>query len=76
MKHDFTDDVNGQIVGTHYGQAWVTYNGRKQGKTHYVRSEAEALSVCHKYIEEQKAGPAGFLIYPDVDGWMIHMDNV
>jgi len=29
------DDVNGEIFGGNYGQAWVTYEGRKQGGTVY-----------------------------------------
>lgn len=73
---NYTDDVNGQIIGAHYGSAWVTYEGRKQGCTHYVQTEAEALEKCHAYIEEKKAQDVYNLIYPNKNGWKICIDNV
>lgn len=76
MKADFTDDVSGQIVGTHYGAAWVTYEGRKQGKTFYVSTESEALKVCSNHIENYKSMPVGKDIYPDDSAWRICMDGV
>lgn len=71
------DDVNGQIIGTHYGQAWVTYEGRKQGPTFYPRDYQEAESMCFEVVERIKAecGKAFKSIYPK-DAWMLHFDNL
>lgn len=71
------DEVNGQIVGGDYGQAWVTYQGRKQGETCYPRHEGEALAMCHSIIERIKSecGPAFKDIYP-ADAWMLHFDGI
>ena len=69
---DFTDDVNGQIIGTYYQQAFLTYEGRKQGPTMYVESDDEANQAGQAYIEEQKKafGSVFDIIYPN-KSWAI-----
>ena len=69
------DDVNGKIIGGDYGMAWVTYQGRKQGKTHYCRTELEAIDQCEKYIEQCLSDPAAMHIWTDKSAWKIHLDN-
>ena len=72
------DDVNGQIIGGDYGQCWVTYEGRKQGKMCYPASEIEAWRMCDNVVEDIKkdCGEAFILIYPRSDAWKYHFDGV
>lgn len=72
------DDVNGQIIGTHYGQCWITYRGRKQGPTHYARNEGEATQMCDAEVARIKSdcGQAFRDIYPAKDAWQYHFDNL
>jgi hypothetical protein len=78
MKHTFTDDVNGVLVGGDYGQCWVTYQGRKQGSTGYPSNEVEADNFCQAIIDQIKAecGSVFIDIYPDKSGWKFHFDGV
>lgn len=71
------DDVNGQIIGTHYGQAWVTYEGRKQGPTRYPRDYPEADAMCFEIVKSIKTqcGNAFKDIYPK-EAWMFHFDGI
>jgi hypothetical protein len=72
------DDVNGVIVGSDYGQCWVTYQGRKQGPIMYPRDEVEADNFCQGIVEDIKkdCGSVFIDIYPDTKGWMFHFDGV
>lgn len=60
------DDVNGQIIGGNYGQAWLTYDGRRQGKTIYPKNREEADRLLHGMVEDIKkeCGSAFTAIYP------------
>ncbi len=72
------EDVSGEIIGGDYGQAWVTYCGRKQGKTCYPRNEVEAYAQCDEIVEEIKAKCGIDLfkeIYP-LQKWVYHFDGV
>lgn len=71
------DDVNGQIIGGDYGQAWVTYEGRQQGKMNYPYNECEAYAMCDAVVESIKkdCGEAFKLIYPN-QSWKFHFDGV
>lgn len=66
IKHDY-DVVNGQIIGGEYGKAWVTYDGRQQGKMCYPCNYAEADAMCNSVIEriKKECGDAFKHIYPD-----------
>jgi len=69
---DFTDDVSGQVIGDFLSQAFVTYEGRKQGPTLYVRNDEEAKHKAQIYIDELRAdcGEAFRMIYPN-KSWSI-----
>ena len=69
----FDDDVNGQIIGGEYAQAWVTYDGRKQGPMCYPCTHAEADAMCKSVIERIKndCGDVFKLVYPD-EKWAFH----
>lgn len=71
------DDVSGQIVGGNYGQAWVTYEGRKQGPTCYPTSYHEADEMCSSIVARIKSecGYAFKEIYPK-EAWMFHFDGI
>lgn len=71
------DDVNGQIIGGDYGQAWVTYEGRKQGPICYPRNYPEADAMCNEVVQRIKdqCGPAFKDIYPKQE-WKFHFDNL
>lgn len=75
---DFTDDVNGTIIGGDYGMCWVTYQDRKQGKTNYPANKVEAEQMCSCVVEEIKkdCGEAFNMIYPDKDAWKFHFDGI
>lgn len=72
------DDVNGVIVGGDYGQCWITYEGRKQGKTMYPCDETEALEMCTNEKTRIKAecGEAFTMIYPNARAWTYHFDGI
>ena len=71
------DDVYGQIIGGDYGQAWVTYCGRRQGPMCYPRDEAEASAKCDALVAKikEECGAAFKDIYP-LQKWMYHFDGV
>jgi hypothetical protein len=75
---DFTDDVNGQIVGGNYGQCWVTYQGRKQGSTGWPATKDEAEAHCNGVLEriKRECGELFSMIYPDKQGWQFHFSGV
>lgn len=77
IKKLIDDSVNGQIIGGDYGMAWVTYCGRKQGKTVYPHNEVEAESMCQSIIDEIKlsCGDAFSIIYP-LNEWKFHFDGL
>jgi len=72
------DDVNGVIIGGDYGRAWVTYEGRKQGRVCYPQTEIEAWQMCDSVVENIKKeyGEAFDMIYPDSSAWKYHFDNI
>ncbi|MGZ8887994.1 MAG: hypothetical protein ACXW1D_00380 [Halobacteriota archaeon] len=72
MRADFTDDVSGVIIGEFLQQAILTYEGRKQGPTMYVRTDEDAKQQAQAYIAEQRAecGAAFAMIYPN-KAWQI-----
>lgn len=69
---DFTDDVSGVIVGAFVQQAFLTYEGRKQGPTMYVKSDDEAKELAQAYIDNQRQefGEAFRMIYPN-KAWQV-----
>lgn len=71
------DDVLGQIIGGDYGQAWVTYEGRKQGETCYPSTYPEADAMCTAIVDRIKkdCGQVFKDIYPK-EAWMFHFDGV
>ena len=72
------EDVNGQIVGSDYGQCWVTYQGRQQGPMMYAQDYPEADKMCIETVERIKSecGEVFDLIYPDKSAWKFHMDGI
>lgn len=70
---DFTDDVQGVVVGTYFQQAFLTYEGRKQGSTIYARTDEEAKEVANAYIQNQReeCGEAFAMIYPNKAAWQV-----
>lgn len=70
---DFTDDVSGSIVGTYVQQAFITYEGRKQGPTLYVKTDEEAKQMASEYIAQKRKefGEAFSMIYPKQDAWEV-----
>lgn len=73
----FDDDVNGQIIGGDYGQAWISYCGRKQGQTVYPSNESEAYLLCDEIKSkiESDCGEVFNVIYPLKDKWVYHYTN-
>ena len=71
------DDTNGTVIGGNYGQAWVTYCGRKQGKICYPANEADAYSKCNEIVEAIRAecGEVFNEIYP-LQKWVYHFYGV
>lgn len=65
---NYSDDVNGTVIGTMYMQGAVFYDGRKQGKTLYAESDAELRNKANEYFAELKkeCGEAFTAIYPNV----------
>lgn len=71
------DEVNGVIVGGDFGMCWVTYDGRKQGKTCYPRNEAEAYSMCNEI--KDRINRECWQVFKDIfplDSWMFHFDGI
>jgi len=71
------DEVNGVIVGGECGQAWVTYEWRRQGPMCYPRTYAEADAMCCNVVNniKKQCGPAFKDIYPK-EAWMFHFDGI
>ena len=69
---DYTDDVNGTIVGTSYVQAFLSYKGKKQGNTIYAKTEEECYNIATKRLEEIKkeCGSVFKDIYP-LNAWEV-----
>ena len=72
------DDINGQVVGGDYGQCWVTYEGRKQGKTMYANDYPEADAACWTVINrlQNELGENFRSIFPNDKGWKFHFDGI
>lgn len=69
---DFSDDVSGQVIGAFVQQAFLTYEGRKQGPAMYVKTDAEAKELAQAYINNQRQefGDAFSMVYPN-KSWQI-----
>jgi len=72
------DDTNGQVIGGEYGQAWLTYEGRKQGATIYPASREQANAELAARLNEIKAdcGEAFRAIYPKANCWQFHYSGI
>lgn len=75
---DFTDDVNGNIVGGNFGMCWVSYHGRKQGQIMYPSSKEVAESMCQGVVNriKEECGDVFNVIYEDNGAWKFHFDGV
>ena len=72
------DDVAGQIIGGDYGQCWVTYEGRKQGKTMYADNYPDADVLCMGVVNrlQDDLGDNFYIVYPNKNGWKFHFDGI
>ena len=72
-----TDDVSGQIVGGNYVMAWITYDGRKQGKTVYPKNLSEGDSLLSEMLNEMKKdhGDNFKTIWPE-QKWKFHFEGL
>lgn len=72
---DFTDDVNGQVIGAILMRGKIFYDGRSQGQDIYTETEVELRTMAndaYKAIKTQ-AGRAFELIYPNVKAWELRI---
>lgn len=71
------DEVSGEIFGGNYGAAWVTYDGRKQGKTIFASDMQGADKILFSFIDElkQDLGVNFKNIFPD-QLWVFHYDGI
>lgn len=60
------EDVSGQIVGGEYVQGAVYYDGRKQGRCLYGRTDEELRRQADAFIAEKReeCGQAFAMIWP------------
>ena len=72
----FTDDVNGQIIGGDYVAAWVSYEGRKQGRTIYAENQKQAEQMLTRIVLDiqDELGDSFKLIYPKKE-WDFNYSN-
>ena len=72
---NFTDDVNGVIIGGDYIRAWVSYCGRQQGRFVYATSKKSAIQKCEEIMNEIKkdCGVVFKDIYPKNE-WCFNFD--
>lgn len=73
---NFTDDVNGQIIGGDYVIAWVSYEGRKQGRTIYAENQKQAEQELTRIVldMQDEFGDSFRLIYPKKE-WAFNYSN-
>lgn len=67
----YTDDVNGTIVGAMLSAGWLTYEGRKQGRTLYAESEDALRRKAAEVKADMLRDDAAFLIWPDSAAWKL-----
>lgn len=51
---DFSEDVNGQVIGSFYFQGILFYDGRSQSQPFYALSEEKIKETGEKIIQEKK----------------------
>jgi hypothetical protein len=68
---NYTDDVNGQVIGAVMSVGWLTYEGRKQGQTLYAESEDALQRKAAEVKASMLRDGAAHLIWPDNAAWKL-----
>lgn len=76
IHKNYIDDVRGQIIGGDYGEAWLTYEGRKQSETFHAMNETEAVNMAKNWMKEQKERGCFYEIWPNKNGWRLCMEGI